>query len=146
MLFALFDPNDVSNGRIILIRMDESADCKNSGRLCTYLPVVDEGAADEIMADDEYCISSWACAMSLSAAWIFSRIFWPRSTTFEDDSIVNRIDTYKQCYSLTSSKCLAASWFSISSRRKLCVCNSCELSSFGSDSISVSISLAHLWK
>lgn len=62
--------------------------------------------------------------MSLSAAWIFSRTFWPRSTT--------------------SSRCLAASWFSTSSRRKLCVCNSCELSSFGNDSINVSMSFAHL--
>lgn len=39
---------------------------------------------------------------------------------------------------------MAASWFSISSRRKLCACNSCELSSFGNDSINVSISFAHL--
>lgn len=63
--------------------------------ICAYVPVVDDGAVDEIMADDEYCISSWACAMSLSAAWIFSRIFCPRSTTYEDESIVNRIGTYK---------------------------------------------------
>lgn len=50
----------------------------------------------------------------------------------------------KLCFELTSSSRFAASWFSNSKRRKLCACSSCELSSFGNDSINVSISFAHL--
>lgn len=68
------------------------------------------------------CISSWAWAISSRAFWIFPNNSSP--------------------FMAISSNRSAASWFSSSKRLRLWFCNSVELSSFGSDSIKVSISFA----
>lgn len=67
-------------------------------------------------------VFSWDCAMSASALWIFSRSMSPRYTT--------------------SSRQVAASWFSSSSLYKLAACNAAVDSSLGKESIKTSISFA----
>lgn len=97
--FTIFDKMQIQNGPIV----DR---CANASR-GIYFPVADAvdddddaGAVVEVIADDEYCISSCACAMSLSAACIFSRIFCPRSTTYEKNGyrLSNRKASKKQIW------------------------------------------------